>query len=298
MVSWRNAMVFCSVMIAALLLHADPASADASKSVIKRLKAYGDLSDSDAREMMEKVSQRMKLAADVSNTADPLRVAVSKALYEVPAPTDDAGTSMVRLRLYAGLTPWALENLFASRMAVTRICSGQSQLSAEDCRVLLAAGQEVSYEDISPLRLNEKTLTARSPQPAHTATAPDKPGPAVHSTATRTRSSPAVASHGKAAYEQQRQAYLERRRQEMEARKAKLIANAGGQRAQRGPASQEEAEVAGIASRSKAGADGSALVASRSSGQTSSAKPASKGAGSEDSELLEGLMDDPLGKSK
>src|SRR6188768_3994944 len=109
MVRFRNGKFWFSMVSCLVAFTAANASAD-NKAVVKRLKTYADLSESDARAVLDKVSQRMKVAADVSNTRDPLRVAVSQALYDTASPESESEMSMVRLRLYAGLTQWALEN--------------------------------------------------------------------------------------------------------------------------------------------------------------------------------------------
>jgi hypothetical protein len=303
MVRCRNGKFWFSMVSCLLAFSAASASAD-NKGVVKRLKTYADLSESDARSVIDKVSQRMKVAADVANTRDPLRAAVSQALYDSPSPASESEQSMVRLRLYAGLTQWALENLFSSRSAVTRICSGQSELDAEECRGLLAAAQSVPLDDISPLRLNpslqtEAAVAATTPAGAARANSASAPPAPVARAQAPVRRAPVVASSSasmsqrKAEYARQRAEYLERRRQEMEARKAKVMATAGGERARRGPASQEEAEVVGLAPSSAHDSESPALVASRSSGAATRSK-----ASSEDTDLLEGLMDDPLGKAE
>jgi hypothetical protein len=310
MIRFRNGKFLFSVVSCLVALSAANASAD-NKAVVKRLKTYADLSESDARAVMEKVALRMKVAADVSNTRDPLRTAVSQALYDTTSPENESELSMVRLRLYAGLTQWALDNLFASRTAVTSICSVQSELGAEDCRALLAAAQSVPLEDISPLRLNprpppEEAVAVAAPARvarANYGSAPVAPAVRPQAPAARAqapaRSTPVPSANAasvaqrKAEYARQREEYLARRRQEMEVRKAKLMAVAGGERARRGPASQEEAEVVGLAGSSPHDSGSPALVASRSSGPRTRNKPAS-----DDSDLLDGLMDDPLGKSE
>jgi hypothetical protein len=301
--------------------------------VVRRLKTYGKLSQSEARSVIEKVSQRMKLAADVSSKSDPLRVAVSTALYDEPVPTDQAGMSMVRLRLYAGLNKWALENLFSSRSSVTKICSGQAELDADECRALLAAAQGVRFNNVSPIRMAAPQEAAYESEPAErhatlaAAPAPIERAPAraaatlsddpeaspspIHAgRRASATSAPAISKaplqpppasgsveQRKAQYAAQREAYLERRRQEMQARKAKIIATAGGERAQRGPATQEEAEVAGLKP-ANGGGRASAMVASRSETPATSKHAASHDNSGEDGELLEGLMDNPLGKSE
>src|SRR5262245_17947491 len=66
---------------------ASPASAD-DDEVVRRLSKYGKLSAAEARRVVASVSSRMKQAADMANANDPVRAAVSTALYGSSAPAD------------------------------------------------------------------------------------------------------------------------------------------------------------------------------------------------------------------
>jgi hypothetical protein len=318
MVCRRNAKTW-AVIVGLFTIATSSTTLAEERPVLRRLKTYGDLSDDDAHVIIEKISQRMKVAADLSNSSDPLRVAVSTALYDSATPSEPSATSMVRLRLYAGLTEWALDHVFSSRRAVSEICSG-SGLQALECRALLAAAQSVPVDDVSPLRIRVASAVADDantapPQPAAATTRWPRPSAASNTPAADTASAglptprraatanlaappqrtAAAVAQRKADYAAQRQAYLERRRTEMETRKAKLLANAGGERAKRGPASQEEAEVVGL------GRTASAPPAAAAQAQEDPDMVASRGAkrsGSEKAadDLFEGLMENPLGK--
>lgn len=320
MASRRNANTWGCLLGVFVTLYAAGARAD-ERAVLKRLKSYGELSSTEAQELVDKISQRMRVAADITNADDPVRLAVSHALYDAAAPTDAAATSMVRLRLYAGLTEWALDQVFSSRRAVSKVCT-ESGVSAESCRSLLAAGQSVALAEISPLRLPARAAQAESapvqePQPVaaasprawtrpstsretSTSDAPQTVAPAAPARPARARSASLMVNkpsaeevaQRKADYAEQRKAYLERRRQEMEARRAKIIATSGGgQRVQRGPATQEEAEVAGLAAGAKQEKE-APMVASSSTGAPKRATR-EKAA---DSDLFDSLLENPLGK--
>ena len=116
----------------------------------------------------------------------------------------------------------------------------------------------------------------------------------------------------KAEYERKRQEYLDRKKAEMEARKTKIVATAGGtERVQRGPSSAAEAEAVGIdpatvaaapaAKPAAKGAKGAAPAAAEPADTEVAAveeAPAEEKKPTLDNSFLEGLMDDPLGKSK
>jgi hypothetical protein len=134
---------------------------------------------------------------------------------------------------------------------------------------------------------------------------------------------PAVAANRKAEYERQRQMFLERKRQEMEARKTKITATTvGSERVQRGPATEDEAAAAGLSadsvakpqpapasgpaktppkgappSRGAPAGKGAVAVAEPAAAEPAPA-PAPAGKAALDNDFLSGLMDDPLGKSK
>jgi hypothetical protein len=129
--------------------------------------------------------------------------------------------------------------------------------------------------------------------------------------------SAATAAARKAEYERQRQAYLDRKRQEMEARKAKVVSVQAGEEVHRGPASAAEADAVGLSADSvnKPSPNNSAIAPTKTApakagkpaaddaAPVAAAEPAPApaeggGKGALDNDFLNGLMDDPLGKDK
>src|SRR6185503_188140 len=102
---WLKGSLAASV---ALALAASTAYADDAAN--KRLTKFGKLSGAEANRVASSVTTRMKRAADMTSANDPLRMAVSNALFGAPVPADKMGGAKVRLRLYAGLNEWALDN--------------------------------------------------------------------------------------------------------------------------------------------------------------------------------------------
>jgi hypothetical protein len=124
---------------------------DDDGEVIKRLTKYGKLSGGEAKRLERTVSGRLKRAADITNNGDPLRMAVSNALYGTPVPADAMASAKVRLRLYAGLNDWALDQLFSPRPGAVASCTSSYGVSKSDCEALLAAGGRVSLGDAARL---------------------------------------------------------------------------------------------------------------------------------------------------
>lgn len=338
---------------AALLLQGfalQTASAD-DADVARRLGKYGKLSSAETRKVVSTVSSRMKRAADMTNDDDPLRVAVTRALYGRPVAGDVMKAAKVRLRLYAGLNDWALENLFSPRPGAIANCTSQFGLNEKSCEALIAASGQVALSDASrlgagkpigntqaasPYRGNAQARTQQNPrfgrfnsgyragQPAQAAQqqrptwTAQRPAPAARPAARPTAARPvappasaqSVAAR-KAEYQRKRQEYLARKREEMEARKNKVVAVAAGERIQRGPASVEEAEAAGLdpAAARRASSSHSAPVASKGAPKVPAAKaapaqevaqapaeaPSKQDNPALDNSFLEGLLDDPLG---
>jgi hypothetical protein len=125
---------------------------------------------------------------------------------------------------------------------------------------------------------------------------------------------PALIASRKAEYERQRQAYLDRKREEMGMRKEKIVATAGGTTsAARGPSSAAEASVAGLAAPTPAAARAAGPVAAAKAPGKAPPPPvgddlevaeeapaaAPPAAGNElGADFLDGLVSDPLGKKK
>ncbi len=362
---------------------ASSARAD-DEQVVHRLTKYGKLSSSQAHQVIQEVTGRMKRAADITSSTDPLRMAVSNALFHTSVPPDTMSSAKVRLRLYAGLNHWALENLFAPRPGAMMTCTTQFGLGQQQCEALLAAGGNTSPAEAARLGAG-MPIGGGAPagggyaQPAYGQAAPAYGGfnqpsrfgsynsgyavqrpvqrygaygarpaaapawnaraaaPAQNAWAARPAAAPqpvaaprpmvaprpmappppnpAVVANRKAAYEARRQAYLERQRQEMEARKAKILNSTEGTTpVQRGPSSADEAAVAGLSAdtvakpvpaaaakspaKSAAAPAAVASAAAPASAEAAPAAPAKSSKGTLDNDFLSGLMDDPLGKNK
>src|SRR5687767_11553883 len=139
-----------------------PVSAE-DEEVSRRLDKYGKVSAGEARRIVSNVSARMKRAADMASGNDPLRGAVSSALYGSPVPGDAMAAAKVRLRLYAGLNEWALESLFAPRPGAMATCTGPFGLRGPDCEALLAASGRMSMAEASRLGSGNTTAAAAPP---------------------------------------------------------------------------------------------------------------------------------------
>jgi hypothetical protein len=125
--------------------------------------------------------------------------------------------------------------------------------------------------------------------------------------------SAATAAARKADYERQRQAYLDRKKAEMEARKQKVVAVQAGEEVHRGPASADEASAVGLSADSVAKPAPAAAAPTKSApakpgkpapeeaapvaaADAPAAAPAAGEKPQLDNDFLNGLMDDPLGK--
>jgi hypothetical protein len=272
----------------------------------------------------------MRRAADMTNANDPLRMAVSRALYNTPVPRDAMASAKVRLRLYAGLNEWALENLFAPRPGGLMQCQQDFAVSGRQCEALIAAAGRIPAEEasrlaggqpmVAPAQMQAQPVTNR-PVAAPTASrfgrydsgyrapaaAPQQAYPAAQArpVARPMPQQPVARTNTREEYQRRRQEYLERQKREMEARKAKVVATAVGENIQRGPSSAAEAEVIG-ADPATAPAAASATQA-KSAPKGGKAEPAaapepapSAPAGKEalDGDFLDSLLDDPLGGKK
>jgi hypothetical protein len=302
----------------------------------------------------------MKRAADMTNKNDPLRAAVSRALFGTPSPADTTAAAKVRLRLYAGLNAWALDNLFKPGSGAIAGCQRDFGANKGECEALVAASGNIDVAEArklgggtapqvaatgrrfgggQPARFTanrggqpSRFSANRGGQPSRfgggqpsrfgranqgsrfTTTRPAqarKPAPrapqARKPAAAPARRAPAAdaqtIAERKAAYKAQRQAYLERKKREMEARKAKLVAVAGGERAVRGPASEEEAEVAGLKKPNQQQAKPAAAkkaqeaapAAAPEAEDAAQPEPPKKKDATLDEGFLGDLLDDPLG---
>lgn len=277
-----------------------PAASAEDESVVRRLTKHGQLRRGESESLSDSVSKRMRRAADMTNPNDPLRMAVSRALYNVPVPKDAMAAAKVRLRLYAGLNEWALENLFAPRPGGLAQCQQEFAVSGRQCEALIAASGRIPAAEASRLASGQSTV-AMAPMPAQPAAvnhpvaaqpttsrfgrydsgfrgAAPAPQPSAQQPAqARPMARPVVApmaqpvarTNTREEYQRRRQEYLERQKREMEARKAKVVATAVGENIQRGPSSAAEAEVIG--------ADPAAVAAAPAPAAATQAKAATKG---------------------
>jgi hypothetical protein len=143
-VSLRN--VLLSACLVSTL--AGTARAD-DENVVGRLSSNGGLSTSAAKKLVGKVNVRMAKAADATSAAnDPMRAAVSLALFQSASPPNSMAAAKVRLRLYAGLNEWALEAIFAPQPGVIAGCVREVGASQSECEALVAAAAKSSVASI------------------------------------------------------------------------------------------------------------------------------------------------------
>jgi len=311
-----------SVAAAMLLLSASGVSAE-DDSVAKRLTKFGQLRKGESESLSENVSKRMKRAADITNGQDPLRIAVGRALG-VKNANDAMSAAKIRLRLYAGLNEWALENLFAPQPGGIGRCQQEFGVTVRQCEALVAASGRIPAEEASkvaggappPMPAAQMASNRPAAAPAggsrfgkydsgyRPASQPQQPvGRPMPVAAARPAPQPMAAApnpNAKEEYQRKRAEYLERKRLEMEARKQKIVATAGGtSAADRGPAAEQTAAApAAEASQAKApGAKGKAAPVEEIAPEEAAApEPVAEKKEALDGDLLDSLLGDPLGK--
>lgn len=107
------------------------------------------MSSSTAKKLVSKVNVRMAKAADATaGQNDPMRAAVSLALFQSPQPPNSMAAAKVRLRLYAGLNEWALEAIFAPQPGVIAGCVRELGASQSECEALVAAAARSSVAQV------------------------------------------------------------------------------------------------------------------------------------------------------
>ena len=339
--------LFLTALLAAICSHWSLAEAQ-DQSAVRRLTKHGNLSAGAAKGLANDVSERMKRAAGMTNTNDPLRMAVSQALFGTPVPGNQMAAAKVRLRLYAGLNDWALDNIFKAQPGAIGSCQRALQLAPNQCAALVAAGGRTTLADAQrrgggaapaaggygarpqqgfgqrpAFGQQPRPAYGQQPRPAYGQRPPmQQPRPAygqpppvqqpaprpmarpTQQPAPRPMARPAAprqpqmsAAERKAAYKRKREEYLERKRQEMEARKAKVVATAGGtERADRGPTSAAEAEAAGLpAPKPAPSATASAAPAAAEPEPAAAPAPKKKAKPTLDEGFLGDLLADPLG---
>lgn len=137
------------ILTACFLAVAGTAFAEDDASVVGRLTSHGGLSSAAAKKLVGKVNVRMAKAADATAGAnDPMRAAVSLALFQAPQPPNSMAAAKVRLRLYAGLNEWALEAIFTPQPGVVGGCVREVGASQAECEALVAAAARSSVAQI------------------------------------------------------------------------------------------------------------------------------------------------------
>jgi hypothetical protein len=161
-VSLRN--VLLSACLVSTL--AGTARAD-DENVVGRLSSNGGLSTSAAKKLVGKVNVRMAKAADATSAAnDPMRAAVSLALFQSASPPNSMAAAKVRLRLYAGLNEWALEAIFAPQPGVIAGCVREVGASQSECEALVAAAAKSTVASIRSIAGGAAAPVASAPAAA------------------------------------------------------------------------------------------------------------------------------------
>jgi hypothetical protein len=154
------------VLLSACLVTAMAGTARAAddENVVSRLSSNGGLSSSAAKKLVSKVNVRMAKAADATAGAnDPMRAAVSLALFQSPTPPNSMAAAKVRLRLYAGLNEWALEAIFAPQPGVIAGCVREVGASQSECEALVAAAAKSSVAQIRSIAGGAAAPVAAAP---------------------------------------------------------------------------------------------------------------------------------------
>ena len=160
-----NACVpFRNLMLTACLLSlAGEARAQDDAAVVGRLTSHGGISSSAAKKLVGKVNVRMAKAADATaGASDPMRAAVSLALFQAQQPPNSMAAAKVRLRLYAGLNEWALEAIFTPQPGVIAGCVREVGASQSECEALVAAAARSSVAQIRSVAGGTAPVAARA----------------------------------------------------------------------------------------------------------------------------------------
>lgn len=163
------------VLLSACLVTAMAGTARAAddENVVSRLSSNGGLSSSAAKKLVSKVNVRMAKAADATSAAtDPMRAAVSLALFQTPTPPNSMAAAKVRLRLYAGLNEWALEAIFTPQPGVVAGCVREVGASQSECEALVAAAAKSSVAQIRSVAGGSAAPVAAAPAPQYGGAAP------------------------------------------------------------------------------------------------------------------------------
>ena len=319
--------ILLGVAVAAVCLSAAPLSASADRSeAVKLLVTVGELRPPQAKKVVQRVSSMMaKSAGSFADDKDPLRVAVSRALFGSDVPTSQTEKAKVRLRLFSGLTRWSIGALFSPQGREVLACRDLG-LHPKACEALVSVGEHVAPDaprvaSRRPAKAEEPPsvpslgrfnkydsgfrqnaggqqkaagsspgqLSARSGVPARAA----KPkAPAANS---------AAMTSTKAAYLARRQAYLDRQKARADAAKAVRTQELKDSRVERGAVGAEllvEVDDSGNAVSGNAvsgdSGGGPAPAAKKAPEKKPAAAPAAASSGGGDDDDLGGLVDDLL----
>jgi hypothetical protein len=278
-----------------------------------------------------------KSADTLASATDPLRVAMSQALFHSSVPPDNMAAAKMRLKLYAGLNEAALEALFTPKTGAISSCVRTIGATQAECEALVAAAGRTSVAEArsaaggaaplavavaAPVRASQPAPAGGSrfghydsgfrggaapmaqpqPQPAFAA-APVRQQPAFAA-----RQAPVAQTAGmsqKEAYKAQREAYLARKKAEFEERKQKMADASAPPPGTEANVSQPKAAVASAkaepAPAPTKGAPAKGAVAAAAE-EPAAAEPAEVAKKSDkpalDNDFLDGLLSDPLGGKK
>jgi hypothetical protein len=279
------------------LAAATPAAKAQDADVVGRLTKHGGLNKRDARSLVGEVSRKMQKAARA------MRIAVFGAVSTGPQ-QDVVNDAKARLYLYAGLNGRALALLFRPGPTAVSGCMGSFRLGQYQCEALVAAAAQRPVAEIRQQQSARQQMPATygaaqpafpaRPVPAQTYR-PAVPARPVQQPVARpmpvqrpvARPAPARPPPGPnaataAAYKARREAYLAKYKEKMKKKK-------GPPPAAPAPEPVPAAEPAPAAAPAAAAAAPAAAPAA-------AAKPKKKKA--EPDPLIDGLLSDPLGKSK
>jgi hypothetical protein len=311
-----------AVCLACLVCLPRGASADDS-AVTQRLQSHGGLAGPAAKRLQSKVSQRLQKAADtLASATDPVRVAMSQALYRAAVPPDNMAAAKLRLKLYAGLNEANLDALFLPKPGAISACVRSFGATQGECEALVAAAGRQSVADARSAAGGPPVVMAGAVPPPAAAPAPAPGGgrfgsynsgfagratfaatPAAQPATTRfggaapaPAAQPAVSQ--KQAYQAQREAYLARQRQQQEERKSKLNAlNASAPAPDVARPASEPAPVAAAKPAPSAKGKAAPVAAAEAPAEEAPVEePVAANSGPAlDGDFLNGLLADPLG---
>lgn len=294
------------------LAAATPAAEAQDADVVGRLTQHGGLNKRDARSLVGEVSRKMQNAADsFSGMNDPVRRAMRIAVFGAVStgPQQDmVNDAKARLYLYAGLNGRALALLFRPGPTAVSSCMTGFGLSQGKCEALVAAAAQRPVAEIRKQQSARQQMPATygygaaqpafpaRPMPAQTyrPAVPARPMPVQRPVArpAPARPPPGPNANTAAAYQARRAAYLAKFKDKMNKKKEPPPAAPAAEPA---PAA---APAAAAPSAPAAAPAAAAPPAPEAAKPAPAAKPKKKKKKAEPDPLIDGLLADPLGKSK